>query len=266
MENKNRTACLRIWDNMAQEVTYHGVKVTITKDYLELSSLAAQIILKRIEATPKFNLLLPTGTTPLGVYRILRDTDLSFFKHVTFFNMDEYCLRFDDQIKMIPETHPASYKLYMKQNLFDAIRPSASYFPGSENITEPGYYDEIIKGAGGIDLCLNAVGEDGHTFGFNFPGAPSDTKTRLVRIPGRTRNTNKRLTGFETPDYAVTIGLATGMAAKEILFLVSGERKAEILRKVIYAPDIRQDIPATLLKSHPFCHWIVDEKAACRLP
>ena len=250
---------------MAQEVTYHGVKVTITKDYLELSSFAVQIILKRIEATPKFNLLLPTGTTPLGVYRLLRETDLSFFKHVTFFNMDEYCIRFGDQIKMISERHPASYRLYMKQNLFDVIRPSASYFPGIENISQSGHYDEFIKGMGGIDLCLNAVGEDGHTFGFNFPGTPRDAKTRLVQITGQTRSTNKRLTGFETPDYAITIGLTTGIAAKEILFLVSGERKAEMLRKVIYAPEIRQDFPATLLRDHPLCHWIVDEKAAHRL-
>jgi glucosamine-6-phosphate deaminase len=266
MENQNRTACLRIWDKMAKEITHHGIKITLAKDYLELSSLAAQLILRRIEATPKFNLLLPTGTTPLGVYRILRDADPRFFKHVTFFNMDEYCLGFGDQIKMIPETHPASYRLYMKQNLFDYIRPCASYFPGIENISQSGHYDEVIKGAGGIDLCLNATGEDGHTFGFNFPGTPRDAKTGLVRITGRTQSTNKRLTGFETPDYAITIGLATGMAAKEILFLVSGERKAEILRKVIYAPEIRQDIPATLLRDHPLCHWIVDEKAACRLP
>jgi glucosamine-6-phosphate deaminase len=250
---------------MAQEMAYNGVKVTIAKDYLELSSLTAQMIQKRIEAAPKFNMLLPTGTTPLGVYRILRDIDPSFFKHVVFFNMDEYCIRFGDQIKMIPETHPASYRLYMKQNLFDAIKPSASYFPGIENISQSGHYDEFIKGEGGIDLCLNAMGEDGHTFGFNFPGTPRDAKTRLVRIPGQTQSTNRRLTGFETPDYAITIGLATGMASKEILFLVSGERKAEILRKVIYAPEIRQDLPATLLRNHPLCHWIVDEKAAWRL-
>ena len=250
---------------MAKEMTFNGVTVTLAKDFLELSSLAAQIILQRIEATPKFNLLLPTGTTPLGVYSILRDKDPGFFKHVTFFNMDEYCLGFGDQIKMIPETHPASFRLYMKQNLFDSIRPSASYFPGIENISQAGRYDGIIKRLGGIDLCLNAMGEDGHTFGFNFPGTSRYAKTRLVRIMGRTRSTNKRLTGFETPDYAITIGLTTGMAAKEILFLVSGERKADILREVIYAPEIIQNIPATLLRDHPLCHWIVDEKAACHL-
>jgi glucosamine-6-phosphate deaminase len=104
------------------------------------------------------------------------------------------------------------------------------------------------------------MGEDGHTFGFNFPGTSSYAKTRLVWITGRTRSNDKRLTGFETPDYAITLGLTTGMAAKEILFLFSGERKAEILRKVIYGPEIRQDIPATRLRDHPLCHWIVDEK------
>jgi len=179
--------------------------------------------------------------------------------------MDEYCLRLGDQIKMIPETHPASFRLYMKQNLFDSIRPSASDFPGIENINQSGRYDEIIERFGGIDLCLNALGEDGHTFGFNFPGTSRYAKTRLVRITGQTRSINKRLTGFKTPGYAITIGLATGMAAKEILFLVSGERKADILREVICAPEITENIPATLLKDHPLCHWIVDQKAASQL-
>jgi 6-phosphogluconolactonase/glucosamine-6-phosphate isomerase/deaminase len=100
---------------MTREMTSNGVKVTIAKDYLEFSSLAAKMILKRIEATPKFNLLLPTGTTPLGVHRILSDIHPGFFKQVIFFNMDEYCIGFGDQIKVIPETHPASYRLYINK-------------------------------------------------------------------------------------------------------------------------------------------------------
>lgn len=251
---------------MAQEMTYNGVRISLVADYLELSRFAADIILKRIDSESKFNLLVPTGTTPLGVYGILRKQDTARFGHVAFFNMDEYCIKLGDQMELIPESQPASYKRYMKENLLDSITPAASYFPGVENVRQPGHYDGIIKRLGGIDLCLNAMGEDGHTFGFNFPGTPRDVKTRCVKITDQTKSVNERLTELKTPEYAITIGLMTGMESKEILFLVSGERKADILRRIIYAPEITQDIPATILREHSRCHWIVDEKAAGYLP
>ena len=97
-----------------------------------------------------------------------------------------------------------------------------------------------------------------------MPGTPFDSATRLVKINEQTRAVNEGLTGLDTPEFAITVGLRTGMESKEILFLVSGGRKAEILYQVIYAAKPIPEIPATILKNHPNCRWIVDKKAAGR--
>jgi glucosamine-6-phosphate deaminase len=129
----------------------------------------------------------------------------------------------------------------MKEKLFDALGEVRSFFPDETSAEHEGSYDEQIAAEGGIDLCLNAIGEDGHTFGFNSPGSAFDSRTRLV-----------------------SVSEGTGMSAKQVLVLVSGKRKAEILRRIMKGP-ISPDVPATILRQHPNCQWIVDEAAASRL-
>lgn len=250
---------------MHHQKTIKGITLTVTETYEEACSLAADMMLERIRTNPGMNLLVPTGSTPLGLYRILAEEHSDSLAQTTFFNMDEYCVMAKGNITLIPETDPASYRNYMQENLFDLVGTKASYFPGTENVQQEGYYDNLIEDAGGIDLCLNAMGEDGHTFGFNAPGTSFDSRTRLVKVNEETRGVNENLTGLATPEYAVTVGLSTGMKSREVLFLVSGERKADILQKVLSADAPTPGIPATVLRNHRGCHWIVDEKAAANL-
>ena len=250
---------------MNHETTINGIRLTIVKTYEEMCRLAVDMLLERIRVNPAMNLLVPTGSTPLGLYGILAKEYASALGQATFFNMDEYCASLKGQIALIPETHPASYRNYMQENLFGRVLPKATHFPGIENVQEEGYYDRLIEDSGGIDLCLNAMGEDGHTFGFNPPGTSFSSRTRLVKVNEETRGVNENITGMTTPEYAITVGLLTGMESKEILFLVSGKRKADILRKVLLAQEPTPLIPATILREHHQCHWIVDEKAAVSL-
>ncbi len=251
---------------MPTEKTYNSVKITILENKEAVSNFVANIILERIKSFPRINILVPAGTTPEGVYEILRNQPPGIFQNTTFFNMDEYLTKKGEECELLPESHPASYRKYMRERLFNKINPYASYFPGVENIKQPGQYDELIKNLGGIDICLNTIGDDGHTFGFNFPPeAAFDSVTRFVKITEDTQRVNYGLTGVETPNYAVSIGLKTGMSAKEIILLVSGERKAEILKKIIYSSKPTKSIPATLLKEHANCHWIVDKAAGSKL-
>ena len=248
-----------------REIVFRGQRLVITADGEEMSHFAAETILERLTEKPGLQLLVPTGTTPIGTYRILRDEHPDRFKKAVFFNMDEYCRQAAGDWELVPESNPVSYRLYMHQHLFTRLHPRASCFPGTENIAQEGLYDRLIEEAGGIDLCLNALGEDGHTFGFNFPGIPFDSKTRLVQLAAETRSVNRALTGMETPAHAITVGLGTGMQSREILFLVSGERKAEILARVLHSPEPTTSLPASLLQKHPRCLWVVDEAAASRL-
>ena len=245
--------------------TVNGVRLLIAKDYDAMSRVAAAHILQRVVANPRLAMLVPTGTTPEGVYRLLTEEPADVFASARFYNMDEYCEKLEDgSYALLPASDERSYHYYMHEHVLHHFSQAKSFFPGLENIERPGSYDELIAANGGLDLCLNAVGEDGHTFGFNIPGSSFESKTRLMALNEDTKQVNKKLTGLETPQYAVTVGLSTGMRAKEVLLLVSGKRKAEILKRIIYG-DISEDVPASILRRHKNCVWIVDEDAASGL-
>lgn len=244
--------------------TKQGILVRILKDYEELSRLAAEHILKWVEANPSLSLLVPSGTTPERVYSLLSQ-QCEKLQKVTLYNMDEYCIKNENGIySFLPPEDKRSYHYYMQKHLLNALPNVRSFFPEIENIEQPGRYDQLIKKQGGLDFCLNAMGEDGHTFGFNLPGSSFSSLTRLMAINHETKEVNEKLTGFTTPQYAITTGLQTGMLAKEVLILVSGKRKSGILKKVLNE-NISENIPATLLRTHPNCTWLVDEDAASYL-
>ena len=179
--------------------------------------------------------------------------------------MDEYLVKSPaGDYAFLPPDDERSYHFYMQDRILRQQRGVKSYFPSLENIDSPGSYDEIIQAHGGIDISLNAIGEDGHTFGFNMPGSSFSSKTRMVELNDDTKAVNEKLTGLATPQYAVTAGLETGMASREVLMLVSGKRKADMLKQIIHG-EISDSVPATVLRKHPNCLWIVDEAAASEL-
>src|SRR3989344_7808774 len=102
--------------------------------------------------------------------------------------------------------------------------------------------------------------------GFNFPGVSFDSVSRLVRLNGNIKKVNKKLTGFEIPEYGVTIGIKTEMESKEIVFIVSGKRKAEIFKKVIMSKKVTPKLPASVLKIHPNCHFIGSGQNPAEVP
>ncbi len=245
---------------MPEIKTINGTRLLVVKNYDEMSRLGAQMILERIKGNRKINLLLPTGTTPEGVYKILRKQGPKYFNRVTFFNKDEYCEKVGNTYKLVSEKNSKGFRYYMRKHFFQKIKPRRFYFPSMDNYKKPGSCDTFIKKNGGLDLALSAMGEDGH-LGFNFPGTKFNSVTRLVKLNGNIKKVNKKLTGFDTPEYGITIGLKTEMLSKEIIFLVSGKRKAKILAKILKAKKPTVKIPATILKKHKNCHWIVDREA-----
>jgi glucosamine-6-phosphate deaminase len=245
------------------EKIFNGIKVNVAKDYTQMSKIAANLILKLIKRKKKSNLLVPTGTTPKGIYKILSKKSNKTFSNVEFFNMDEYVEKKTGTYSLLNPTDKRSYRYFMHKHLFDNVIVKHN-FPSPENFKLPGSYDKFIKDSGGIDICLNALGENGHTLGFNFPGTLFNSKTRLVKIDSNTKKVNAKLTNTKIPDYALTTGLKTGMSAKKMIFLVSGRRKASILKKVIHGP-VTKKIPATILRKHKNCTWIIDKEAASLL-
>jgi glucosamine-6-phosphate deaminase len=240
------------------------VRLRVLPDYESMSAAAAQIVAGKVREKPEAVFLLPTGTTPLGMYerlvRLHQEQGLSFSR-ATFFNLDEYL--------GLPPDHPASYHVYMEENFYRLVDadPARIHVPdGSapDPEAECERYEAAIREAGGVDLCVLGIGRNGH-IGFNEPGAPFDSRTRVVRLSESTRRVNA--SDFEegkVPERAITVGMATIFEAREVLLLASGANKARAAAAALQG-EISESVPASMLRRHPNATFLLDREAASAL-
>lgn len=241
------------------------MKLLIVEDYELLSKQAARLVADEVKTNPNVVLGLATGGTPIGMYRELiqlhREEGIDFSRAVSF-NLDEYA--------GLPAAHEQSYHAYMQENLFKHINiPSEhTHVPrgDSEELeAECARYEAAIIEAGGIDIQVLGIGNNGH-IGFNEPGSTADTRTRVVQLDESTIQANARYFDSidDVPTQAVSMGIQTILGAKRILLLASGEAKAEAVRHM-FEEKMTPDVPASLLQLHPDVTIIVDWAAAKRL-
>ena len=221
--------------------------------------------IKQANPTPEkpFKLGCPTGSSPLGLYRELikkyEAGELSFQNVVTF-NMDEYV--------KLPEDHPESYHSFMWNNFFSHIdikKENVHILNGNAEdlVKECQDYEKAIEAAGGIDLFMGGVGPDGH-LAFNEPGSSLASLTRIKTLTTDTIHANSRF--FEgnldlVPKQALTVGIGTVMAAKEVLLVCNGHNKARALKHCIDG-YISHKWTSSMLQMHPHAIVVCDE-AAC---
>jgi glucosamine-6-phosphate deaminase len=116
----------------------------------------------------------------------------------------------------------------------------------------------------GLDLVVLGLGMNGHV-GFNEPGSFADSPTRIVRLAASSRAAAMARYGAATvPTAGITVGMDRILAAGEVWLLVTGNRKAGILRRALRDPE-DPDCPASCLRRHPNLAVIVDEEAAALL-
>src|SRR5262245_34903837 len=237
------------------------MRVLVTPDYRTLSQTAAELVIKSLRANPNLTLALPTGRTPVGMYeeivKTYRDEHLDFSSLRTF-NLDEYVGLLHDA--------PKSYHSYMRHHFFEHVNVS----PGNINIPQgkPGVdfdaeaerYEKAIREAGGIDVLIVGIGTNGH-IAFNEPGAPFDSRTRVVDLAPETIVNAQRHFGNEhVPRKAITMGLGTIREARRIVLLASGAQKANAVERALRGP-VSELVPASVLQLHPRVIVILDEAA-----
>jgi glucosamine-6-phosphate deaminase len=247
------------------------VPVKICKDLREGSLFAAKkiadLIKEKQAKKEKCVLGLATGSTPKTLYeelvRLHKEEGLSF-KNVVSFNLDEY----------YPIDHDAiqSYNSYMQRHLFEHIDidPKNIHIPNGELPKEQvkahcAAYEKMIEDAGGIDLQVLGIGNNGH-IGFNEPGSSIHSRTRLITLENSTRlaNSYEFANISEVPRMALTMGISTIMKAKQIVLLAWGPGKAPVIQRSVEG-HVTEQVPASLLQQHHECSFIVDEAAASEL-
>ncbi|GEB34618.1 glucosamine-6-phosphate deaminase [Brevibacillus sp. FSL K6-0770] len=241
------------------------MKLVIVKDYQEMSRKAAELLASEVKQHPQTVLGLATGGTPVGMYRELiklHEDEGIDFSQAQSFNLDEYV--------GLSSAHPQSYRAYMQENLFQHINLPAdkTHVPTGDAVDldkECARYEEAIREAGGIDIQVLGIGNNGH-IGFNEPGSSAESTTRVVQLTESTIEANARYFASveEVPTQAVSMGIKTILGAKKVVLLASGEAKAQAVRLMVEG-EPTADVPASLLQLHPDVTVIVDEAAASQL-
>ena len=229
-----------------------------------LARFAAERYVTLLNKKPDAVLGLATGSTPLGLYaelqRLSKAGKVSFAR-ATSFNLDEYVGLAGD--------HDQSYRYFMDHNLFSGIDidPKKTFVPsGLGDIEEnASKYEDMIGLAGGIDLQLLGLGQNGH-IGFNEPGTPLNSLTHEIGLTENTREANARFFASmdEVPTRAISMGIKTVMNARSIILIALGENKADAVAKSVKGP-IDTTVPAAVLQLHPDVTFYLDEAAASKL-
>jgi len=247
------------------------MRLIIEPDYQHVSKWAANYVAAKIfSAHPTkekpFVLGLPTGSSPLGMYKQLIELykqGVVSFKNVITFNMDEYV--------GLPHDHEQSYYTFMWSNFFshiDILPENAHILNGNaEDLdAECASYEEDMKAAGGIDLFLGGIGPDGH-IAFNEPASSLQSRTRQKTLTTDTIIANSRFFNNDVnmvPKTAITVGVATIMDAKEVLIIVNGHNKARALRHAVEEP-INHIWTISALQMHPNGIIVCDYDACAEL-
>jgi glucosamine-6-phosphate deaminase len=125
-------------------------------------------------------------------------------------------------------------------------------------------YEREIRAAGGVDLCVLGIGRNGH-IGFNEPGAPFDSRTRVVRLAETTRRVNATdFEGERAPERAISVGMRTICDSREVLLLASGANKAGAVAAAVCG-EVSEAVPASALRRHPNVVFLLDRDAASAL-
>jgi glucosamine-6-phosphate deaminase len=242
------------------------MEVVILKDAEKVADRAAGLVVEVLHVKPNAVFGFATGSTPIELYRRLVERHCKgeiSFSAVTSFNLDEY-------LGITPDD-PQSYRSFMDREFFDHvdIDKARTHMPCCKPGDNPQLvgprYEALIRNAGGIDLQILGIGQNGH-IGFNEPSSSLASRTRVKTLTPRTLQDNSRLftSGEFQPKLAITMGIGTIMDARSILLLATGERKAAAVAAMVEGA-VSAMCPASILQMHERVTVLIDEPAAAKL-
>ncbi len=242
------------------------IQIIICDDIKDVGFKVSRIFSEAISSKPEIVLGLATGSTPVELYKQLivlhKGKGLNFTKTASF-NLDEYF--------MLAPDHPQSYRYFMNNVLFDHINidKARTYVLNgvckNPQIECQQFEETLFTQYGGVDLQVLGIGSNGH-IAFNEPGSALGSRTRIVDLERRTIKDNARFfqKQEDVPTQALTMGIGTILEARKIVLLATGENKAQAINNAVNG-TITPSVPASFLRYHPDCVFIIDRDAVAGL-
>lgn len=232
--------------------------------FIRAAQLWLEISQKAIAMTGRCTIALSGGSTPRSLYQLLSTPEWSAridWQKLQFFWGDERCVppdHLDSNYGMVEKALLSKVPI-LKQNVHRVPTELAA----PEKIAEA--YEATLRQVFGarnssfpqFDLILLGLGENGHTASL-FPYSPALKDTVHWFAADFIQ---------EIRAYRITLTAPVINNAKNVIFLVSGEAKADILRQVLFGKYEPQRLPAQLIQPiHGSLTWLTDKSAATLLP
>lgn len=229
----------------------------------EAASLAAERLNQVLADCGKANLILATGASQFEMLHELVKADLDW-NCVNCFHLDEYI--------GLPDTHPASFRRYLKERFVDQIQGPKDFHWVNADSGDPAAecrrLGEIIR-QHPIDVACIGIGENGH-LAFNDPPADFETLEPylVVELDDACRKQQMGEGWFPTledvPSQAISMSVQQILKSNAIVCTVPDERKAAAVKAAVEGP-VTADLPASILQQHPQATLLLDAAAASLL-
>lgn len=252
---------------MTSELIIENIPISIYEDPADMGNAAADFVAIKlrdaIRTKGNANLVLATGSSQFTFLKALKDREVDW-QNITVFHLDEY--------RGISDTHPASFRKYLKDRILDGVGPKRVYFLNgdAEDVEqEMQRYADALK-SHPIDIACIGIGENGH-IAFNDPPVADFNDPEWVKLVTLDEACKMQQIGegwFPTmedvPIQALTVTIPAILNSKTISCVVPDERKAQAVYNTLYH-SISTECPATILRKHPDIRLFLDKGSASKL-
>jgi galactosamine-6-phosphate isomerase len=235
-------------------------KITICPDYDSMSLAAADRVATLLEKKPNAVICLPSGSTPLGMFRALAAASQKGavdFSKCTYIGLDEWIgLGAEDE---------GSCRDLLDRDFLNPIgfrENQIVFFDGKaiDPAAECARVNKIVESLGGLDLIVLGIGMNGH-LALNEPGTPWDTYAHISELDPLTAEVGQKY--FNKPTRltrGITVGIRHILESKTAILIASGASKAPVVSRALAFP-VTSEFPATVLQNHLNAEFILDEEA-----
>ncbi len=237
------------------------MEIIIADTYEEMSKQAAEDVTQLMGLRSHPLLCAASGDTPAGLYREVVEK-----VNQQKLNISDWSFVGLDEWVGMNETDEGSCRYNLDEQLFHPLKiedTKISFFDGRSNDLdkECEEVEEFIRKQGGIDIAILGLGMNGH-IGMNEPGTSASLRSHLTALDPVTQKVGQKYFKQEQQlKEGITLGIATLLEAKQIILLVSGAHKAEIVKQLLEG-DISEKLPGSLLRNHPGLKVYLDAAAA----
>ncbi len=239
--------------------------IIITDNKNELGKRAAEagagFIRKAILKNGRAHIIVATGASQFEMLAELVKQEIDW-SVVTCFHLDEYI--------GLPETHPASFRKYLKERFADIVKPKAfHYVNGEGDVQAECQRLHNLIGQYPIDVAFVGIGENAH-LAFNDPPADFETEEAYL-VVGLDRACRQQQMGEgwfgsleEVPTQAISMSVNRIMQSAHIICSVPDKRKSQAVARVVKG-EVTPLVPASVLQKHASTYLFLDKHSASLL-